>query len=65
MSGKQEPISSTPVSDLYIIPQWGSKPSPMLAAMAKAAREARQRGETPIFFSQAKGSQQNPEGETK
>jgi len=64
MSGKQEPISSTPVSDLYIIPQWGSKPSPMLEAMAKAAREARQRGETPIFFL-PKGSQQNPDDETK
>jgi hypothetical protein len=38
--------------------------SPVLKAVAQAAREARQKGQTPVFFSHPKGSQQNPDGET-
>jgi hypothetical protein len=37
--------------------------SPVLTAIAKAAREASQKGQTPVFFSHPKGTDQNPEGE--
>jgi hypothetical protein len=39
--------------------------SPVLKAIALAAREARRKGQTPVFFAHPKGSQQNPENETK
>jgi hypothetical protein len=39
--------------------------SPVLEAIARAAREARRKGETPVFFAHPKGSPQNPQGETK
>jgi hypothetical protein len=39
--------------------------SPVLKAIAQAAREARRKGETPVFFAHPKGSPQNPQGETK
>jgi hypothetical protein len=39
--------------------------SPVLTAIAQAAREARRKGQTPVFFSHLKGSPQNPQGETK
>lgn len=62
MSGKLPTFNRTP--GLYFVPEKG-KASPMMKALAQAAREARQKGETPIFFSRPKGTDQNPEGETK
>ena len=39
--------------------------SPVLKAIGKAARELRQKGQTPVFFPDPKGTEENPEGETK
>lgn len=48
---------------MYFVPIAGSGPSPLLAALAQAAEEARQNGKKPIFFSHPDRADQNPEGE--
>jgi hypothetical protein len=36
--------------------------SPIFKAIATAACETRQKGQTPVFFSHPKGTDENPEG---
>jgi hypothetical protein len=59
MSGKPHILNQTP--GLYFVPEARNKRSPIMEAIAEAAKEARQKGETPEFFSGPKGTDRNPE----
>jgi hypothetical protein len=61
MSGKRHILNQTP--GLYFVPQARDKRSPIMEAIAESAREVRQEGVTPEFFSGPKGTDRNPEGQ--
>jgi hypothetical protein len=60
MSGKRHILNQTP--GLYFVPEARDKRSPIMEAIAESAREVREEGGTPEFFSGPKGTDQNPEG---
>lgn len=61
MSGKPHILNQTP--GLYFVPEARNDRSPLMEAIAESAREVRQEGGTPEFFSGPKGTDRNPEGQ--